>query len=217
MTPPLLPRIDAFLAVMATPANMARDIHGSLQHAIAKTDEDHLLQKAFNRVARKSSDRHQRPALLLQAEFGLTDIGCDYKMPEGIAHKKIEAYVLCLMWAYRQEQLPAAVFGPAMHELLDRMEDLNPELKRLRYDRTDARRLFDAAMGVTSGFNIDDMQFFLDGNYGYIAEKNPQWVAKHETVKRLLGIMGPGWVASEPTLDKIAAQARAKRDAAFKR
>lgn len=169
-----------------------------------------VLSRAFNRL-RLPSREHDQPARRFATRHGFKDIAGDWRLPQGLRAQDVEAYILCLRWALRFAQLPPADYIARQERLLDRLFTLNPQLRRLRFDRKDTRKGFDLVMGVTSGFNTDDIQHFIDGKVGYISRQDPAYARQSDRIERIFGHME--WVPAPVTMAKIEAQipARFKR------
>jgi hypothetical protein len=200
---PLAASIRSFLETLATPAAAAEDRDGTLYHALRLCPG--LLTKAFNAAA-VPDDPHVRPALVFAEENGLSGIGRTYALPPGLDAETIEAYVLALRWTARAGLMTPQRYAERMQELGAALEEINPALAALAYDRTEAPAVFDVVMGVTSGFNTDDIQFFIDGNYFARAIADRAYADKYRRAEE--GHSRIGWVPSPKTLDRIIAQRR---------
>ena len=199
---PLTAHVDLFLDRIATPAYARQDQQGYLRHALSK--DAGLLAKAFNTRA-LPLNRHQQPALALAAQFNLRAIGKKYRLPPGLTAARLEAYVLAQRWAAQRGLIAQDTYAENLRETCALLSALNPTLTRLQFDRGDTGRLFDLLMGVSSGFNPDDIQFYLAGNYYSVAMMQQDYAAKNNAAQRCLGT-DIGWVPSPRTLDKIIRQ-----------
>lgn len=150
-------------------------------------------------------DAVQPPALLEDA-FALKNISQAYVMPKGLESRDVEAYALLLSHAVVRGEMTQEQRTKKLSRTFNRLAMDNKPLRALRFDKKDPKKLFDAVLGATSGFNTNDIQHFLDGNYGYISERNPKWNKLQKNISRHLGINGLGWVPSMKTLHKIKRQ-----------
>lgn len=203
---PLIAHIHLFLKTHATPEAAAADESGVWKHILRLLPPP--LSDSFNHAAGRD---HAQPALKLQNTHGLRDIGTHYRMPYGLDVKIAEAYCMATNWLHRQNKLDAHTAHAQITALANRLIDLNPALARLQFDRNNQRHCTDIVMGVTSGFNTDDMQFFLDGNSYQKSMDNPAYAAKAAAALDALGADHLGWVPAPKTLDRILAQRPPKR------
>lgn len=199
---PLAKDIWSFLEAIATPESATEDRDHFLRYALRLCPG--LLTKAFNKAA-VPLERHQRPALEFAEKAKLADIGQNWHLPAGLDAPTIEAYALVLRWATQQGRITADRYNQRLSVLCQTLEDLNPVLATLTYDRRDCLRMFDVALGVTSGFNADDIQFFLDGNYYSLAMQNRDYARQNNLAKQVTGV-DMFWVPSPKTLHRIITQ-----------
>ena len=198
--------VVAFLRTHATPERAAKDetrVWPHIRNLMAKP-----LIAAFNAPANR---HHEQPAKILERKHDLQDIAGDYHMPAGLKAPMVEAFAIAINWMHRRAEISTDEALARMHPLLDRMIELNPAMSVLRFDRNNVTKCVDCVMGMTSGFNRDDMQFFLDGNYFQMSMDKPEYASKFTAAAQLLNRDGLGWVPAPATLDKIITQAKLKR------
>ena len=86
---------------------------------------------------------------------------------------------------------------------------LNPELKKINYDKTEELDVEDFLFGVTSGFNPDDINYYIQTNSkkpGTLLNKGQtEKLAMHYFAQEQMNIRHI-WHASRPTLQSIAKQ-----------
>jgi len=99
------------------------------------------FSEAFNAVT------HQ-PAWEFERANDVKGIAGRYVIPDG-------------MTAYSYERRMLRSVKKNLAQSWRKLRLANPELSRIRIDKTDAFSVYDAHMGVTSGFNIDDINFFM--------------------------------------------------------
>lgn len=203
---PLIAHIHLFLKTHATPEAAAADESGVWKHILRLLPPP--LSDSFNHAA---ASEHLQPALTLQHTHGLSNIGQHYRMPHGLDVKMAEAYCMANGWLQHQGKIDRETTHENISALANRLIDLNPALARLQFDRNNLRHCTDIVMGVTSGFNTDDMQFFLDGNSYQKSMDNPAYAAKAAAALDALGADHLGWVPAPKTLDRILAQRPPKR------
>ncbi len=110
-----------------------------------------------------------------------------------------------------------------LKEMYKELEALNPELKDFKFDRDNTQHLSDVVHGVITGFNLDDIAYYLSTERRIVnfIRHNPtihidaeayveEFDAFHEKVREHLGGRSAemGWVPSEATLKKIWEQVK---------
>lgn len=190
--------------------------------------------------------RHSQPALRFERATGLSDIGRKYVMPYGRSAAAIERSVCeCVsrkagygfhidnMREYFRKAVNNSIEGDDWQEqfkkLLDDIIELNSELKTVEYDRNDIDAVYHFILGTTSGFNPDDIEFWLrefdptkleewhnkpeyleNGKINgiFLQEIHPDPEIAERTVDRLVrkerrDVKFIHWIPSMPTLQKI--------------
>ncbi len=118
-----------------------------------------------------------RPALEFQLAHGLTDIGTDYVLPVrwpsaeaiethlekwgDLAKEFLHPLEILLPSKWRNKSAEKEVLTD-LNTILDELIQLNPELKSVDYDRTKFAEVWPVLQGVASGFNTDDINYFLE-------------------------------------------------------
>ena len=95
--------------------------------------------------------------------------------------------------------------------MLTRLTALNPELTdAIRFDADDIKHVYDVLVGVVSGFNPDDINYYLhDYKYKQDSPQNKERRQLEEAVLTKLDATDDhtlGWIASPGTLHKIEQQ-----------
>ena len=93
-----------------------------------------------------------------------------------------------------------------MSQLWDEIVHLNPVLKEIRIDKTSLHQVYHALLGVSSGFNTDDINLYL--SLKCVEGRKPQDIMASNPIRELIEThTGPmGWVAAPKTLEKIERQ-----------
>lgn len=126
---------------------------------------------------------YDAPALNFEKATGIEGVGRVYKMPGGISMQYMESLIpgyefsaflmkpvipfdekVRFAWGMAAEGLAPVTMhtGDRARLLTDKLCDLNPALEQVRFDRTDQSLCLHFIVGVTSGFNPSDLQFYLD-------------------------------------------------------
>ena len=198
---PLIGEIFGFLKTYATPQAEAQDATGRWRHIRSLIPR---AQGAFNTAATDRS--HQQPAARLSKRYKLTNIAGTYRMPQGLSAPVIEAYCIANATLAFEGKLAQEDAHDNLRTVIDRLIDINPSLKNVRCAMNQYRACYDFALGITSGFNSDDIQFFIDGNFFQKSMDNPAYAAKFNAACTALGSDTLGWVPAPQTLDRIIAQ-----------
>lgn len=170
-----------------------------------------VLGRAFDRARLPEAVQHDQPALRFQQAQRLSHVAGDYAMPAGLDARDVEAYVLSVFWAARNDHIGAGEMAGRLQKITAKLLQLNPQLNDLRFDRAAARSCFDVCMGVTSVFNLDDIQHFIDGKVGYVSLKDPAYRAQHNRILAACGHMH--WVPSPATMTRIETQLQDRKAA----
>ena len=177
---------------------------------------------------------HQ-PARRFEIRTGISGIAGDYQFPEGQTATQFESRH---RWQHLPEgnvPPPALVesgliatptlppnlpletltsLTPQVKEFYvrtwDSLVELNPVLKDIKLDRTNTVELSHAIFGVSSGFNTNDINHYLEGNrsgapFGeYFNDPRFRWVTAESGAR-------PEWIASPETLNAITEAVAAER------
>jgi hypothetical protein len=149
------------------------------------------------------------PALEFEKATGMRGIGHIYKMPGGITMREAFVHLKNILGnrdfyefikaAFAKNALSAknnevmTKIGKFAREIID----LNPELKKVSFDKEDAIETEDFIAGVLSGYNPEDIDFFLS-DYEWDHEREKRVWLLQVTIGRSIE-----WAASDLTLEKI--------------
>lgn len=157
--------------------------------------EKRQLRKAFNNVSRLPAVQYERQAKMR----GLSQF---YVLPDNIRAADLEDLIV------------TARPGPFVTALSRRVEKLNPILKKIPYNRDSHVAHFRVIMGVVSGFNVDDISYFMrsisrNGSPALNSRK------KSPTKQMIAFIEAAGrppmqWAPSRKTLEKICQRIKRK-------
>ena len=126
------------------------------------------LSRAFNNAA-------THPALRFQRDNHLRGIAGRYFIPDGKTAAQYEKWMSRKMSAHvgaeiKKRNATDYDYWPIAEDLglpafleksWDRLVELNPALEQVKLNRACVEDVYNAHIGVTSGFNIDDINFFL--------------------------------------------------------
>jgi hypothetical protein len=174
------------------------------------------FSKAFN-------DLSTHPARKFEVFNHFRGIAGRYKIPDGMTAKHYEQkhhdrlqeallasvpdkdIVLHVLWQGTRT-LPVPDF---LHESWRRLVKLNPILKTIKMNPDNTRDLYNAHMGVTSGFNVDDINFYIerDNDGGQAAKQAREMPVHGAMLKRINAVSAThlNWVPSPQTAQKIEA------------
>jgi hypothetical protein len=187
------------------------------------------LQASFNDVSRY-------PAQQFEMQTGLSGVAAYYIFPEGFTAARYEDHYSWRFGTGGFSNIPGVLTGSGLPEehlinpscrltlqdFLENVSDgykhllavgwreierLNPETKNIIFDREDHRQTYSAMRGVTSGFNVDDINLFLFMERlgvppGLHARSLPGYSEKRTAIENEVGVLMQ-WVASMPTMEKI--------------
>lgn len=159
-------------------------------------------------------------ALEFQKATGIPNIGKYYLMPDGLSLREMQIlrvepvnklYGLRQLHRLVNGQRAIAMDDPAdrskVHKIYEQwisaFKRRNPELKVVRLDRDNLRHLYDMTMGVVSGFNPQDIDFFVNE-----FTKNSDFMSRLQTLRersaRVFGVEIPKtWIPSPHTAERI--------------
>ncbi|MEZ0224353.1 MAG: hypothetical protein ACAH83_07370 [Alphaproteobacteria bacterium] len=173
------------------------------------------LSRAFN-------DAATHPALRFQRQNNLRGIAGRYFIPDGKTAAQYEKWMSRRMSAHVGREMKkrnATEFDywavaedlglpPFLEKSWDRLVELNPALKDVKLNKSGVEDVYNAHIGVTSGFNVDDINFFLKQKH--IGDGLPAKQAREMPVHgaRLARIRAAAeaemfWVVSPATAKKI--------------
>ena len=157
------------------------------QFAIAADEADACLYRATGKSVRFSS---YQPAIMFEESENISGIAHHYILPDGYDDWSLEREI-----DYNLRSLDDKL------DLLDDLAVLNPELLELDYDRDDYEDVKNILYGVTSAFNLDDIQFFL--NSGDTPSSLKKRYVEAQAYQSALDIR-LHWIPAPKTLQKIA-------------
>jgi hypothetical protein len=117
----------------------------------AATDKEPLpLSKTFNDVSRHPALRFVRGNDLDNESFGIAAL---YRIPDGVTAA-----------AYEDKVNSKAESGDTgyLRKSWAKLVALNPALEDVELDKDRLEDILDAHMGATSGFNVDDINFYIE-------------------------------------------------------
>lgn len=178
------------------------------------------IENAFNRKGKYLQDgvpRYTAHAVRLEEKTGLSGIAGRYRFPENRepAFAEYEYRKRFLKYALAQsllttedplkrraaekisQQTPQAL--KEVKQEIEKLTVLNPDLKRLNYDRRDFIESYRALIGVTSQYNVDDINAYLHSIR--TGQKDEEANARMERLKDRGCRFG--WVPAVKTLDRI--------------
>jgi hypothetical protein len=196
-----------------------------------RTTHSLSISRAFNLASRRPGDQHCRhPALEFQTQNHLRSIAGRYRIPGNYTAPEYEDVTSAMVIAETKAMVTPAdkrshwnvlerIAPPEpLKKSWNRLVRLNPVLKGVKFDRNNGEEMYNAHLGVTSGFNVDDMNFFLEQKR--VGEGLPAKQAHEMPVHgdRLLRIEGMAktpmfWVASPKTAEKVEARLLRKKKA----
>ena len=180
------------------------------------------VSRAFNIASRRPGDHSGRhPALEFQTGNHLRGIAGRYVIPgnytapeyEDMTSRKMHDAAAAMaggdiprfaFWDIIEKAPPPEFLAKSWNRLVR----LNPVLKKVRLDKTNAEDMYNAHLGVTSGFNVDDINFFLEQKKvgeGLPAKQAREMPVHGDRVKRIdaIALTPMFWVASPKTAEKI--------------
>ncbi len=174
------------------------------------------LSKTFNNLSR-------HPAKLFEINNHFRDISGRYRIPDGMtadAYEDLLAKQMNEVIPYSNpKKLPYLFWGmlflknppSLLIESWNKLVRLNPILRNVRMDKTRADDVYNAHLGVTSGLNIDDINFYIEQTHK--GEGEPAFQARSipEHGERLARIEAVAiapiyWVLSPRTAQRIEAR-----------
>lgn len=157
------------------------------------------------------------PARMLENEAGISGISAHWKMPEGTTEYGIgldteELFIrtgpgfgyynvrTCktLFRKLATGQFEGAGWKKQAHDQLLKIIELNPQLKAVRYNPDSSNNIITFLYGITSGFNAQDINYFLN-------RTEKEATADPEIQQKLSEEIGypVSWFPSPQTRDKI--------------
>ncbi len=143
---------------------------------------------------------YHAPALEFEDRIGIAGVGRRYAMPpdhdmESLEHEIKRRIKWCAISL--DERLKRA------QDYADILTRLNPELQKTRYDRDDLTDVWHFLLGVTSGFNPDDIDFFINADREELRSGRNNDKVTNVLSATFNDHARLGWRPSAPTADLI--------------
>jgi hypothetical protein len=186
-------------------------------------------------ASRRPGDSHSRhPALEFQTNNHLRGIAGRYQIPGNYtapeyedktsreirrAAKEMNGGVEAFnFWAVLEKNRPPKFLTKSWNKLVR----LNPQLKKVKFDKTNAEEMYNAHLGVTSGFNVDDINFFMEQKKvgeGLPAKQAHEMPVHGDRLNRIDNMAKTPmfWVASPKTAVKVEERLLRQKKKALKR
>lgn len=160
----------------------------SIATHVAKHEVDKIL---YQNTGRSIFYGSYSPPKVLEAMQEFEGISRDYNLPDNIDP-----------WDLERSLSLGAMDIEAFRDLAREIIELNPELESLAKFLDHERYPIDICYGVTSGFNVDDIHFFLTSAKDIEGMKNR--FVNVMAYQEGLNLEVIPWIASPKTLDQIA-------------
>lgn len=193
-----------------------------------------FIENAYDRGGRYLVDgrpKYTAHAVRMEDETGLTGIAGRYKFVDGQEaafaeygyRKRFLKYSTAASFMKSEDpiarqagesfksEMPKAL--DEMNGEIDKLARLNPELKNLNYNKNHVVETYRALIGITSQYNVDDINAYLH-NYR-TGKKNFDVLSRAEKISKATGIRF-GWQPAAKTMDKIEQQLETRRVAMMK-
>ena len=185
------------------------------------------IEEKYDREGRYLVDgtpRHAAAAIELENKYGLKDIAGHYKFVDGktapFAEYDYRKRFMKYFHATKMQNSENPILREASQIVLQgapealkeingeikKLQELNPELKRLNFNPNKMLEAYQALIGVTSGYNPDDINYFL---HSLRTGKRDESLNQR---KDKMGI-NLGWQPAHTTMDRIEAQLKARDQA----
>lgn len=184
------------------------------------------MHKTFDRGGKYLVDgvpKYTAHAFDLENQYGLKDIAGHYNFINGKDapyaeyeyRKEYQKYFIADRFLqsddpYRKEagetlreKIPSAL--ERINKEIAELTELNPELKRLNYNRREINEAYRALIGITSRYNPDDINVYLHAVRTGVKDKKIS--ERVEKIKKEQGLK-IGWQPAMKTLEKIETQLR---------
>ncbi|MBR1778634.1 MAG: hypothetical protein IJ752_08665 [Alphaproteobacteria bacterium] len=191
----------------------------------------HHMHNAYDRNGKYLVDgrpKYTAHAVRLEDEYGLTGIAGRYKFVDGKEaafaeydyRKQYQKYSIAAEFIKSEnpycrqagetlkDKIPDAL--KELNNEISKLTELNPELKALNYNKNNVTEVYRALIGITSQYNVDDINAYLHNVR--TGSKNMDVLDRAEKIKKETG-MRFGWQPAAKTMDKIEAQLKEKAKA----
>lgn len=150
-----------------------------------------------------------QPPIDTEQKYNLTGISGSYTMPSGVDAETLQDYVINIREDAFENRMTTDERFKRMDDIVDALEQLNPALESLTYNRDSMRDIYSVVLGVASAFNTKDIQHFLDmsltGKPNFLASlETPAWKELHDTLRRT--DIEFYWVPASETMQDIIRQ-----------
>lgn len=150
-----------------------------------------------------------QPPIDTERKYNLTGISGHYTLPRGVDAEMLQDYVINIREDAFENRMTMDERFQRMDDIVDALEQLNPTLKNLTYNRDSMRDIYSVVLGVASAFNTKDIQHFLDmsltGKPNFLASLEiPAWKELHDTLRRT--DIEFYWVPASATMQDIIRQ-----------
>lgn len=144
-----------------------------------------------------------RPPVDFEKKSGLTGIAGQYHMPAGLTPSDVQTYSILIRNLTFQEDYTVEECLGKLTELHQALIGRNSQMEQIRYNPLDPHTVFDIILGVASGFNIKDIQHYIDGNNWSLSMKDPKYKELYEKIDSQAHIY---WVPCMETLKEMDRQ-----------
>lgn len=150
-----------------------------------------------------------QPAIDTEKQYNLTGIAGNYVLPRGVDAEMLQDYVINLREDNYTNRMTVDERFQRMDDLIEALEQLNPALQGLTYNRDSMGDIYSVALGVASAFNLKDIQHFLNmsqtGKPNYLASLDiPEWKSIHNILRQ--SDVEFYWVPAQETMHDILRQ-----------
>lgn len=194
-------------------------------HPNSVEDAVSQIENSFNRGGRylqNGKPKYTAHAVRMEEETGIKGIAGHYRFindesparAEYGYRKRFQKYALAEGMTGSEDPLireAAALIGkktatalPEVNTEISKLAELNPELKRLNYDRRSFTESYRALIGITSQYNADDINSYL---HSYRTNRRDAFVHRRMDALKKRGFRF-GWIPAASTLDKIESFAK---------
>ena len=191
-------------------------------HPTSVEDAVSQIENSFNRGGRyleNGEPKYTAHAVRMEEETGIRGIAGHYRFINGETparaeygyRKRFQKYALAEGMTDSKDPFikeAAARIGekvadvlPEVNAEISKLTELNPELKRLNYNRRSFTESYRALIGITSQYNVDDINGYL---HAYRTNRKDASVHRRMDALKKQGFRF-GWIPAASTLDKIEA------------
>ncbi len=150
-----------------------------------------------------------QPPRELEKKLGLSGLAGNYYMPSGMKAEALQTYVLALRQMGLRGEVTVQQETHRLAQIFALLVADNRVLDALCVDKHDRQKIYEVVRGITSGYNVRDIQFFHDVRSGAQARQDPAYAALWTEVAQQ-GVDLTGWIPAPSTLRDIRQQLAAK-------